>query len=382
MIPRDITNHLQKLFSKYPVITLTGPRQSGKSMLVKSVFPDLPYISFEDPEIRRVALHDTKTFLKAYSKGAVFDEAQYIPDLFSYLQLITDEANKPGMFVLTGSQNFLLLEKISQSLAGRTAVLHLMPFSLHELQTANELGDEPFKLIQRGFYPRMFDYALSPEEFYPYYVQTYLERDVRSLSGVVDMLEFSRFLSLCAGRVSQPLNKNNLAADAGISVPTLNKWLSILQASFLIYLLPPYYKNYNKRLTRQPKLYFTDTGLLNWYLGIHSGKSLENHYLKGEIFENFVIQEHLKKIRHSGKPENMWFWRDNNGREIDLIIEREGNTYAYEIKSAATFNHRFFKSLEYWRQISGNSAINTGVIYAGNQQLNSPNGQIIPWWKI
>lgn len=382
MVNRILSDKLTRLFSKYPVVTLTGPRQSGKTMLVKALFGDKPYVSFENPEIRRAATLDPRMFIDQYAEGAVFDEAQYIPDLFSYIQLIADEKNENSLFVLTGSQNFLLMDKITQSLAGRTAVLHLFPFSLAELQRASLLPGDVFATVQHGFYPRMFDKQIPPADFYPHYIQTYMERDVRTVTNIADLNSFTRFIALCAARVGQLLNVTSLANEAGVSLPTAKKWLSILEAGFLVYLLKPYHKNYNKRLVKQPKLYFTDTGLLCWYLGIHSGWQLANHFMKGAVFENFVIIEHLKRLYNRGEPGNLWFWRDNHGKEVDLLVEDQGQTKAYEVKSSQTFHESYFKSLQQWSRLSGHPPENNHVIYAGEHQFRTPYGHLLPWSKF
>ena len=290
MIQREITKKLLEISNYYQIITVTGPRQSGKTTLIKDVFKELPYVLLETPDIRQRAQEDPKSFLSNYSKGAIFDEIQNVPELFSYLQGIIDE-NSAIKFVLSGSQNFLLLEKVNQTLAGRTGILKLLPFSTDELKDSNHWNENPLEFVFKGMYPRIYDRGIPPELFYSDYIQTYVERDVRSIKNIGNLSNFSRFLSLCAGRIGQLLNIDSLASDVGIASNTAKEWLSILEASYIIYTLKPHHKNFNKRLVKRPKLYFYDTGLACNLLQINSVNELDMHFAKGNLFENFIENE-------------------------------------------------------------------------------------------
>ena len=379
MIYRDITEKLIYYTGKYPVVTLTGPRQSGKSTLLKNSFPEYKYVSLEDPDILLRIEEDPRLFLQNYPDKTIIDEAQRFPDLFSYLQGHVDNVNKTGMYILSGSHNFLLMEKISQTLAGRTAILKLLPFSYNELGNAKfefQLADE---LIHKGSYPRIYDKTLEPDEFYPFYIQTYIERDIRQLKNVSDMNLFLRFVKLCAGRTGQLLNTSALANECGISQPTAGAWLSLLEASFIIYLLRPHFRNFNKRLVKTPKLYFYDSGLACSLLGIKSVEQLNMHYLKGELFENFIIAEHLKNCYNNALDPNIYFWRDNIGNEIDLIIEKGNKTEVVEIKSGLTANDNFFRNLRYWQKLTSTPESLLSVVYGGENSLRMKNGNLVSW---
>jgi predicted AAA+ superfamily ATPase len=297
MIERTLAAKMISLAQKFQVITLTGPRQSGKTTLVKAVFSTLPYISLEEPDIRQFALTDPRGFLSNYPTGVILDEIQNTPELFSYIQGIVDD-NRQVQFILTGSSNFLLMEKISQTLAGRTAVLHLLPFSFQELEP---LAEQYESLIFKGQYPRIYDRDIAPTDFYPSYIQTYVERDVRLMKNIGDINTFIQFTSLCAGRIGQLLNYTSLASDAGISPNTAKSWLSILESSYIVYRLQPYHRNFNKRLVKSPKLYFYDTGVACSLLGIHEEDQVRLHYLKGSLFENYqrVYQTQFQPRRES-----------------------------------------------------------------------------------
>jgi predicted AAA+ superfamily ATPase len=323
IIKRVLENKLKQLRSKFPVISLTGPRQSGKTTLVKYAFDDMDYVSLEDPDTREFAQTDPRGFLAGYTKGVIIDEAQRVPDLFSYIQTIIDTHNKPGMFILTGSQNFLLDENISQTLSGRVAVLNLLPFSLEELAGTSfdlTLSDYPRALF-KGFYPRIYDFDLDPRDWYPGYVQTYLERDVRQIKNITDLGIFRRFMRLCAGRTGQILNLSSLAVDCGISHNTVKSWLSLLETSYIIFLLKPHFKNFRKRLVKMPKLYFFDPGLTCYLLGIENEKQVDTHFLKGSLLESVVIAEFFKYRLNRGREPNCYYWRDKTGHEIDGILE-------------------------------------------------------------
>jgi predicted AAA+ superfamily ATPase len=317
MIPRETAAIIIKLRKQFPVITLTGPRQSGKTTLLRSIYNDIPYISLEDIDIRNTAINDPRGFLNNFPKGAVLDEVQRTPELFSYIQGIVDE-NKEIHFVLSGSQNFLLLENISQSLAGRAAILKLLPFSMSELQNEGLIPDSYEQLIFKGMYPGIYDRDIEPGFFYPSYISTYIERDVRQIKNIENLNSFSNFLQLCAGRTGQIVNLNSLATDAGISPNTAKSWLSILEASYIIFFLQPYYKNYNKRIIKSPKLYFYDTGLVCSLLGISSADQVKTYHSKGALFENLIITELMKSRLHHGVNPRFYFWQNKTKQEIDL----------------------------------------------------------------
>ena len=383
MIGRHISEKLKYYLTKYPLVTLTGLRQSGKSTLLREVFPDYKYISFEDPDVLMMAKEDPRLFLKQHYGNCIFDEVQRFPEMFSWLQSHVDKVNKEGLYILSGSHNFLLMEKISQTLAGRTAILKLLPFSKVELYNADIRPSSLDELLFTGFYPRIYDKKLKPNEFYPFYIQTYVERDVRQLVNISDVSKFVKFIKLCAGRTGQLLNLSSLSNDCGISQPTANAWLSILESSYIIYLLKPYHKNYNKRLVKTPKLYFFDIGLACSLLGINSSEQLYSHFLRGALFENLIIVEYIKSCFNQAKEPNINFWRDNTGNEVDLLIEKNSQLFAYEIKSGSTYNPEFFKNLKFWERITGNSQ-NLAVIYGGEKSMKTKNGSLISWnsWCI
>jgi len=380
MIKRKIENTIRKLIENYPVITLTGPRQSGKTTLLRSIFKDLPYVNLESPDVRQLAYDDPKGFLNNYPNGAVLDEVQKVPDLFSYIQVMVDD-NKDLRFILSGSHNFLLLENISQSLAGRAAILKLLPFSLDELYTKN-ISEEYESIIFKGLFPGIYDKNLDPVVFYSSYINTYLERDVRQMKQIGDLKQFSSFLRLVAGRVGQILNLNSLATDAGISPNTVKAWLSVLEASYVIYYLPPYHTNFNKRIIKSPKLYFTDTGLVCSLLSVENAEQVKTHYAKGALFENMIINEFLKKRFNQGLNQNMYFWNNKNLHEIDLILESGNTITSIEIKSSMTLRKEYFKNLTYWQKLSGEKPQNSYVIYGGEENHSTQNGKFISWKNI
>jgi len=378
MIQREITKKLLEISNYYQIITVTGPRQSGKTTLIKDVFKELPYVLLETPDIRQRAQEDPKSFLSNYSKGAIFDEIQNVPELFSYLQGIIDE-NSAIKFVLSGSQNFLLLEKVNQTLAGRTGILKLLPFSTDELKDSNHWNENPLEFVFKGMYPRIYDRGIPPELFYSDYIQTYVERDVRSIKNIGSLSSFSRFLSLCAGRIGQLLNIDSLASDVGIASNTAKEWLSILEASYIIYTLKPHHKNFNKRLVKRPKLYFYDTGLACNLLQINSVNELDMHFAKGNLFENFILTELLKKRFNNAKTSNLYFWRDHHGKEIDCIIEKANSLIPIEIKSSKTYQKEHFKNMNYWNKLSDNSKENSYLVYSGNESDHLAYGNLMSW---
>ncbi len=377
MINRSITEKLRYFSTKYPVVTITGPRQSGKSTLIKNTFPDYNYITLEDPDILLMIKDDPRLFLKNFPDTTIIDEAQRFPEIFSYLQGHIDKSSKNGMYILSGSHNFLLMEGISQTLAGRTAILKLLPLSYRELELNDIAINDIDTLIYSGLYPRIFDQSLQPEEFYPFYIQTYIERDVRMLKNISDLNLFVRFIKLCAGRIGQLLNLSAISNECGISQPTAKSWLSTLEASYIIYLLKPHHKNFNKRLVKTPKLYFYDTGLACSLLGLRSPEQLRTHYLRGELFENYIITECLKSWFNDVKEPDFYFWRDNTGNEVDLLIEDASSLKAIEIKSGATFREDFFKGVSYWKKLSNNK--DNSVVYGGNLSMTTKYGKLVSW---
>jgi predicted AAA+ superfamily ATPase len=375
MIERTLATKMISLAQKFQVITLTGPRQSGKTTLVRAAFSALPYVSLEEPDIRQVALTDPRGFLSNYPTGAILDEIQNAPELFSYIQRLVDD-NRQVQFILTGSSNFLLMEKISQTLAGRTAVLHLLPFSFNELEP---LAEQYESLIFKGQYPRIYDRDISPTDFYPSYIQTYVERDVRLMKNIGDINTFIQFTRLCAGRIGQLLNHASLANDAGISPNTAKSWLSILESSFILYRLQPYYRNFNKRLVKSPKLYFYDTGVACSLLGIREEDQVRLHYMKGSLFENLIINEFIKRNFNRGENRQPYFWQDNHGKEIDCLLVNGERVTPIEVKSGKTMSTSYFDNLKYWRPLAVLPEDEGYVVYGGVQSMQTSAGAFISW---
>jgi len=379
MIERRAAKELINLAGQYKAVAVTGPRQSGKTTLVKFVFKHKPYVSLENPDTRTFALEDPRGFLATYPEGAILDEVQRVPALFSYLQQVLDERNEPGYFILTGSNNFLLQENIVQSLAGRIAHLNLLPFSLLEVGVGQDSNPDEF--IFKGMYPPLYDQPFEINKWYANYIQTYIEKDVRQIKNINNLLLFERFVKLCAGRIGQLLNMHSLAIEAGLDHKTIASWLSILESSFILFRLQPHHVNFNKRLVKMPKLYFYDTGLAVALLSITRQEQLPQHPLRGALFENFIITELLKNRLNKGLPNNLYFWRDNTGHEIDIIQERDGHLFPIEIKSGNTITSDYFKGLDFWNKISGQK--NGAVIYGGNQpQKRSNSFEVFSWNDI
>jgi len=379
MIEREVASKIRELSGKFPAIGLLGPRQSGKTTLAKTLFSDKPYVSFENQDTLLAASTDPRAFLAKYSEGAVFDEIQRVPLLFSYLQGIIDErTSETGLFILTGSQNFLLLENITQSLAGRIAFIHLLPFSYHELR-ATEWKDSTLDfLILHGGYPRLYDKVIEPLDYYPNYILTYVERDVRQIKNINDLAVFQRFLKVCATRVGQILNYASIANDCGIDQKTVVSWLGILETSFIATTLKPFYNNLGKRLLQMPKLYFYDTGLCCSLLEIENEVQLANHPLRGALFENFVLLELLKQRFNRGLRSNFYFWRDRTGNEIDILFDRATGAIPIEIKASATYNKSFLKGIDYWKKIQPGSG-QSFLIYTGEASFQQQETEIINW---
>ncbi|MDZ7762054.1 MAG: ATP-binding protein [Desulfovermiculus sp.] len=375
MIQRDITQELLAAAREYPIVTVFGPRQSGKTTLAQMVFPDKSYVSLENPDVRVAAESDPRGFLSGFPEGGILDEIQRVPTLLSYLQEIVDKASQPGLFILTGSHQPELHQSVSQTLAGRTALLSLLPFSFNEILNYRSKLD-PYDLIVLGSYPRLYEQGLNHVRFYNGYLQTYVERDVRALINVRDLSAFQQFLTLLAGRVGQVLNAAALSNDVGVTSTTIKNWINALKASFLIFELQPFYENIRKRVTKSPKIYFNDTGLVAFLLGIETPDQASRDPLRGGLYENLIIQEVLKARLNKGKRPNLYFYRDTQGNEVDLIIKHGRELVPVEIKSAATFTPTFLKGIENFRQITGDRCQPGFVIYNGNQEFNVKDSRI------
>ena len=366
MIYRTITKELLTQLREYPVVTVIGPRQAGKTTLVRNVLPDYSYVSLEDPENRQLANDDPKAFLKRFSGKTIFDEVQRTPHLLSYLQGIVDEEGTNGRFVLTGSHQLELRAAITQSLAGRTGILHLLPLSIGELHDAKITFDDFESYIVHGFLPRVYDQHQRPRTAYANYYQTYVEKDVRQLIQLKDVSLFEKFIKLLAGRVGQIINYQSLSNDVGVGAPTIKQWLSILEASFIIFKLPPYYKNFGKRVIKSPKYYFTEIGLLAYLLGIEKNTQVSRDPLVGNIFENLAVIEVLKSRYNQGRNAELYYFRDSNGNEIDLLCKTGDGLVGVEIKSASTWNNSFSKSLTNFSE-SNEKLAGRIVVYSGSR---------------
>lgn len=382
MITRVLQSKLQYLATKYPFVAVTGPRQAGKSTLAKMAFPDYQKVSLEDLDNRAFAKEDPRGFISTYPDKIILDEVQRVPSLLSYLQTYTDDRHKSGMYILTGSQNMNLMESIDQTLAGRVGLLTLMPFAHKELRKAGWMPESLNEIIFKGCFPRIYDFGMEAEDYYPSYIKTYIQRDVRELKDIGDLTVFTKFVKLCAGRIGQLLNKSSLAVECGVSSPTIDSWLSVLEASCIIHFLRPDYNNFSKRLVKSPKLYFCDTGLACSLLDIRSAAQLTTHYMRGNLFENLVINEFLKADYNQGIEPNLSFWRDNVGHEVDLIATVSDIQHAYEIKSGATYSQDYFKGLEFWANLSGAPSELRTVIYGGETNMQRSNGNLISWSEL
>lgn len=395
MIQRHLATVIKRVARDYPVVTVTGPRQSGKTTLVRAVFPRHRYVSLEDPDQRRHALEDPRGFLGQFKGGGILDEAQRAPELFSYIQGIVDEQDRAGQFILSGSQNFLLLNRVTQSLAGRCAILKLLPLSWSELQgrRAGSLIDllkpsraiQPstpskslFQVLLQGGYPRIHDKDLQAGDWLANYYQSYLERDVRDLLNIGDIETFGRFVRLCAGRSGQILNTSSLAVDAGVTHTTARRWLSLLEASYVIFLLRPHHRNYNKRLIKSPKLYFHDTGLLGYLLQIRSPEALETHASRGAVFETWVVSEALKNCFNRGVESNIYFWRDLGGHEVDMLLEDGESLIPVAIKSGQTIASDFFAEIDFWQKLTGQRTT-AGMVYGGSSTYVRQGVSVLSW---
>lgn len=375
LIKREIQEELQNLMKEYPVVTITGPRQSGKTTLAQITYPNCNYCNLENPEVRHLAQNDPNAFFKAFKPPLIIDEIQRVPQLLSYIQTIVDAKKANGMFLLTGSHQLLLNESVTQSLAGRTALLRLLPFSITELASAN-IDLDRNELIYQGFLPRIYDHKQNPTKAYRNYLQTYVERDLRQIMQVKNLAPFEDFLRLLAGRVGQVINLHSISGDLGVSSPTLLQWLSVLEASFIIFRLQPYYNNLGKRLIKSPKLYFTDVGLAAYLLGIEKPEHVMRDPLLGGLFENMVVMEAVKSRLNKGLDPKLYFYRDNNKNEVDLIFDKHEGLIPIEIKAAMTFNENFAKGIKYFQKIS-KKASSGYIIYGGNLNFISKGYDVI-----
>ena len=364
-IHRHIEIILDQVAQQYPIITITGPRQSGKTTLVRHLFPDKLYVSLENPDQREMALNDPRAFLKSIESGAILDEIQRAPLLLSYLQELVDTTPRPGRFILTGSNQFTMLNKITQSLAGRTVIFKLLPFSIAEIKAVTtDFTTDAF--LYHGFYPGIYANQLNPTIAYRSYFETYIERDLRQLSQVKDLMLFQKFVRLCAGRIGQIFNAHQLSNEVGVSVPTIKSWLSLLQTSYIVFLLPPYFENIKKRLIKSPKLYFYDVGLASYLLGIESPEQISRDPLRGNLFENLVLSELIKARINKGLDINLYFFRDRHQNEVDVVFKRGSLFTSAEIKSAQTFTGHFLKGLLYFRKLFRQRIENEFLIYDGD----------------
>lgn len=379
MIARDIDTTIRSLLQGFPIITITGPRQSGKTTLARAVFNNKPYLSMEDPDVRQMALDDPRAFLGRLPDGAVLDEVQRVPELLSYLQTRVDADGRMGLFLLTGSQQFGLMSGITQSLAGRTAFIELLPFSIHELDQAGLGPSNLDTMLFTGGYPPLYVRGLSPRIWLSAYVTAYVERDVRQILKIQDLETFQRFVRLCAGRSGQIMNLSSLATDCGITHNTANAWISVLEASYILFQLRPHHSNFNKRLVKSPKLYFYDAGLLCWLIGIQDSDQLATHPLRGSIFETFIVSELVKTRFNRGERAAFCFWRDSNGNEVDVIADAGTKLMPIEIKSGQTLNRDFFAGLERWMALAGDLVINPALVYGGTERLDHKDIRIFGW---
>ncbi len=379
LINRTIEAVLRTHAANFPVLTITGPRQSGKTTLCKKVFTHKPYANLESPDIRQFAIDDPRGFLDQYPDGAILDEIQRAPDLVSYLQPMVDEDQREGLFILTGSQQLEVSNAINQSLAGRTALLKLLPFSIEEIQSVFSLPDID-SLLYHGFYPRIWDKQLNPTQVLGDYFETYVERDLRQLITIKDLNLFQRFIKLCAGRTGQLLNVSSLANDAGISHTTAGNWLSLLEESYIIFLLQPYYRNISKRLVKSPKLYFYDVGLASFLINIENEKQIARDPLRGNLFENMVVAEALKYRLNQGKRSNLYFYRDSKGNEVDLLMVNGSDLFPIEVKAGMTITRDYFKGLNHFVKIFPEHIPNgTGLVYAGDESQKRTDVSIVPF---
>jgi predicted AAA+ superfamily ATPase len=380
MIDRHLSDSLKDPINHIPVLTLTGPRQSGKTTFVRKYFSKFAYLNLEESDTREFALTDPKGFLNTFKGDLILDEIQHVPQLFSYIQVIVDKERNNRRFILTGSQNFLLLEKISQTLAGRTAFYNLLPFSMEELKTTPHESDSYSEYLFKGFYPRIYDKNLDPSKWLDDYIMSYVERDVRSIINIGDLIQFQRFVRLCAGRIGQLVNFSDMGNELGINYHTVQRWLSVLETSFIIFRLQPWHTSYNKRIVKSPKLYFYDTGLASFLLGIRNNKELDIHFARGALFENLILAELMKFCYNQGKKPLLYFWRDRTGNEVDCIIESGRYLIPIEIKSGTTISDEWFKTIRYFQNLTEKAIPESSfVIYGGTGNQSRSDCNIVSW---
>ena len=379
MFPRQAHAVALRLAEGFPIVAITGPRQSGKTTLARSLFPDRAYVTLEDPEQKEFAKYDPRGFLNRFVDGAIIDEVQRCPDILSYLQTIVDADGRMGLFILTGSQQFGLLSGITQSLAGRTAFLELLPFSIPELRESDLLPTQADSLLYSGCYPPLYDRDIAPQTWFSAYTTTYIERDVRQILKVQELETFQRFVRLCAGRTGQLLNFSSLATECGITHNTAKSWISVLEASYIIFLLRPHHANFKKRLVKMPKLYFYDVGLASWLLGIRSSEQIVNYPLRGSLFETFIVAELVKSRFNHGELADLFFWRDSNGNEVDVIAEQGTKLMPLEIKSGKTLSIESTKGLKKYISLARKSVVVPTLIYGGDDSFKQQDIQITSW---
>ncbi|MCF8080213.1 MAG: ATP-binding protein [Desulfobacterales bacterium] len=379
MIPREIQAELEKSLREYPVVCITGPRQSGKTTLARMALPDFDYVNFEDPITRDIFNEDPRGFLHQHRNGAVFDEVQHVPALLSFLQVHVDKDPIPGRFLLTGSQHFGMTERISQSLAGRTAMLELLPFSAGEMASARMLADELDPAIWQGAYPPVHDRNLRPDRWYANYMATYVQRDVRQISQIQNLDIFTRLMRLCAGNVGQLVNTVRLATECGVDHKTVRNWLGVMEASYVLTRLSPYYRSFRKRIIKTPKMYFFDTGLACHLMGIQSPHQLATHPLRGALFENWVFAELSKSIKNNALAAHIYFWRTHGGQEVDFIIENGQRIDGIEVKSGMTVQPSMMRSLNNTASQWKGGTIRTWVVYGGEDFINIGKSVVVPW---
>ncbi len=376
MIDRQLEAEIHSLSTEFPLVAILGPRQSGKTTLAKKLFPNFDYVSLEDIDHREFAKSDPRGFLGRFHSDVIFDEIQRVPHLISYLQTHVDQLDTTGRIIITGSHNFLLMEQITQSLAGRVGLTRLLPFSAYEMRTFNlDISD----LLFAGSYPRIYDQHIRPETFYKNYIATYIEKDIRQIKQITKIDGFLKFLRILAGRTGQELNLSSISEQCGVVHGTIREWISILEASFLIYRLPPYHKNYNKRIVKNPKIYFTDTGLVCSLLGIRDKDQLDYHFLKGALFETFVVTELVKSNFNIGEKFGLYFWRDNHRKEIDVILESGMKQSGIEIKSGKTIRNDAFSGLDYWKTLAKADTPATYLVYAGDDSYERNGTRVVGW---
>ena len=382
MLARDAEKTLIRLAKSFPIVAITGPRQAGKTTLAKAVFEGKPYVSLENPDEREFAQNDPKRFLARFPNGAVLDEVQRCPSLLSWLQGVVDERGGMGDFVLTGSAQFDLIEGITQTLAGRVGRVELLPLSSRELKAANQLPNSLSQMLIQGGYPALYDRKIITQDWFSNYVATYVERDVRQLISVRNLSQFQTFLKMCASRTGQLINLTSLGADCGISAVTAKQWLSVLETSYIVTLLRPHHSNFGKRLVKTPKIYFLDSGLAAWLMGIRSAETLETHAARGALFESWVVSELYKKRLNAALPIDLFFWRDNTGNEVDLIVENEKGLQPIEIKSGSTYASDWSQGLKKWQFLAQNSSLEPTILYGGESNFEREGLKVWGWRDI